>query len=189
MANNEMFTRGDLEEDEIVHPRGTAVRVVRINVNYTHDQQGQVLRNEHTIRATNGVFIPRSEAHTFRPLSRGRCPTYGTCIHCLASGPVGKLCTECRNIPDTIYRYLVIMTEDRIVDSEFISAFARRPHKIAMSDRLIAWLQTPSMDVIRNRDFVEWMEPKVASYDPNSSQATRERDRMLIHTLVIVPPA
>ena len=193
MADDESFTAADLDDDEIFYPADIQpqVTIERINVNYTPNQQGQVLSDEHTIRASNGVFIPRDQACTFRRLSRGRCPTYGTCPNCLASGPVGKRCRECRDVPNRmIYRYeVIILRENKIMDAEFISAFARRPHHVAMSDRLFGWVRTPTMDMMSSNEFAEWMEDKVASQDPNSTPMTRARDRMLIHTLVVVPPA
>ena len=58
-------------------------------------QPGELIRDEDVIRAHNHIYYTQEEVDAFRDKSTQRCPTYGNCNRCWASGPVGDVCQEC----------------------------------------------------------------------------------------------
>ena len=127
-----------------------------IVVNYSADQEGQVIRDEDVVRPLNHRWTicytndPDAEILSWQKKSYAGCPTYGSCQKCLKSGPVGKVCNEC---PIKKFKpgYVIMGNEDgsKILDSITIAQMLGRPHETAMADRVLK----PGMDRI---EFVDW---------------------------------
>ena len=184
-----------MEPDESCPPEEirNTVRIVRVNRRYTDELQGQWLSDAHTIRASNGRFFTRQEMRNFGQLSNVTAPTYGNCENCLASGPLGKRCEICHEERNEDHMYkMVVLTRCKIVDAEFLSGFARRPHKRAKADRLVQWVRTPQIDAL-GAGFPFWLTGKLHP-GPIPEGEARElrtamirRDQILIDKLLIWP--
>ena len=75
------------------HPQSGGQSEKYIVVGYTNDQEGQNIRERNIVRANNGRFYTKEETTMFRYKSAARCPTYGNCNGCYASGPAAKHAT------------------------------------------------------------------------------------------------
>lgn len=118
----------------------------RIVVGYTEDQEGQEIRNDDTIRASNGRWYKDDEIKRFRDRSTGVCPTYGNCVGCFKCGPVGKKCDECID-PQKGYAVIFMITmsgDKRIIDAEYLARMSRKGQEIAKADRTQAWVRMPT---------------------------------------------
>ena len=114
---------------------------------YTTAQADQPLREEDTIRAQTGILYTEEEIQQFRDKSNARCPTYGSCPHCFAAGPVGEVCTDCTAGDN--YKVVFAYPYDnrsyhrRIVDSETLASALNRPSHPALANRKFNWISTP----------------------------------------------
>jgi len=116
-----------------------------IVVDYTSDQEGQLIRESDVVRANNGRFYTREEQTTFKYKSTAKCPTYGNCNECCASGPAGMYCQIC-NKRDCVYQIVLLETfplGGKYIDAEFLSHFLQCEHTMARADRKQNWLRTP----------------------------------------------
>ena len=132
MSDNNSIQRGMPAEQFIV-------------VDYTSDQEGQLIRESDVVRANNGRFYTREEPTTFKNKSTARCPTYGNCNECCASGPAGIYCQIC-NKRNCVYQIVLLETYQfggKYIDAEFLSNFLKCEHTVARADRKQAWLRTP----------------------------------------------
>ena len=123
-----------------------------ININYTEDQAGQDILDQDVIRAVNGRFYTEEEVRNFRLRSRPRCPTYGNCNRCFATGPVGKVCGFCP--PQHGAGYVVVSvgcmrtrTKPIILDAENLATQMPNNHEVARADRTYSWKRTPSESI------------------------------------------
>ena len=163
--------------------------VLRMYPQYTPDLAGQDLPDHAVIRASNGRYHTPAELSRFHKRSTDRCPMYGTCQRCLASGPLGKRCKPCFEDDHITQFYVMInLRGDKVVDAEFLSAFANRPHQVAKADRMYQWGRTPQLTEMSEQRFLEWIRYKLDRGVPNRDRETREinwqRDSMLLVRLI-----
>jgi hypothetical protein len=84
-------------------------------------------------------YVPNE---SFSRLNIFHCPTYGSCPHCLGSGPIGMFCQTCQS--DQRYRMIMMGKRIRdIIDSEWLSLALQRPHLDAWCDREVMWTSPP----------------------------------------------
>jgi len=150
-----------------------------LNLNVTPDQVGQPIRDEDVVRPLNHMFTPRNGKEIKDWLERTieRIPTYGSCTSCYRSGPVGKVCNACLQPgSDPSYaRFLVLMTDDRVLDSLTIADILEKEHVIARADEQCTWSTTTVPCVVA--DMMNYRTrmafPEVA--DPAERAAKQER--------------
>ena len=125
---------------------------IKINKNYTPDQQGQDIRAEDVVRPVNHKMAGPDEVTTWRALSADRAPTYGSCANCFRSGPIARLCNNCNEDNVTLNKnglhYEILQTrfengKSAALDSITLSEIFRAGHETARADRDVLWLRTP----------------------------------------------
>ena len=97
------------------------------------------------IQAANGRFYTQPEIDGFRDKN---FPTYGNCLKCLESGPVGVSCKGfCRGRQ---YIYFVVYIETssgsnewRIPDATFLSGLFQKHHTVSSANRSPDWKYAP----------------------------------------------
>jgi hypothetical protein len=118
------------ERDEYMKTRPHVVR------NFTTiEEYGEYIKEEDVVRPLNSRWCYQmgEETATWRQKSEARCPTYGSCLYCVKSGPVGKLCNEC-NIPEA--GYAVMMNGSKHLDSITLARLFGKGHEAARADRV-----------------------------------------------------
>ena len=123
--------------------------------NYRKDQEGQDIESEDVMRANNGKWCTEEETKAFVEKSIARCPTCGTCLRCMSSGPVGKTCNSCKTCDSNFPVIMVIPTftgRQWVVDSKNLARLFKAEHEVAKADRMHDWLRTPSV-VLSRGDF------------------------------------
>jgi hypothetical protein len=74
------------------------------------------------------------EAKLWKLKSRARCPRYGSCQHCMKSGPVGTFCKDCYG-PESQPGYVVLVNNGKILDSITLANILNLGHETAKADR------------------------------------------------------
>ena len=120
--------------------------------------QGRIVPDDYVVRPRNHKWCGKYGGETFRAWSTERCPTYGTCNNCYASGPVGLRCVN----PECNEHYLVAFHRGNkdfsvTLDLQWISMFMGASHTLAMADRVQAWLRTPCQYVSTDHMFLVLM--------------------------------
>ena len=121
--------------------------------NYTNEQDyGEYIKEEDVVRPLNSRWCYQAgeETRTWMKKSRARCPTYGTCLYCGRSGPVGQFCMTCK-IPEAGYVIMINtrrVGETKIIDSQSLATLFGMGHQIAKANRI----STPIMQKLHQFD-------------------------------------
>ena len=121
--------------------------------NYTNEEDyGEYIKEEDVVRPLNSRWCYQSgeETGTWKQKSRARCPTYGTCLYCGRSGPVGQFCMTCK-IPEAGYVIMINtrrVGETKIIDSQSLATLYGMGHQIAKANRI----STPIMQKLHQFD-------------------------------------
>jgi len=111
----------------------------RIVTRYTPDQEGKNIRDEDVVRPSNHRWCYQGgkETATWKSKSVGRCPTYGSCMYCLKSGPLGRFCQDCEdNGLGFQSGYRILRNQEKLLDSITIAEmFNPGHHETAKADR------------------------------------------------------
>jgi hypothetical protein len=157
-----------------VQPRGVRAPSGEfyIMVDFREDLLGQVLPDAATVRAPNGRWWRQQDLNILYEKSMLRCPTYGTCQHCLSSGPMNSYCRVCASFTHG-YEQLVITRNGvrRMIDAEWVSRFFGRPHLPAMADRELVSMgqQSNRISVLDHTILRNSMRSYIDSpYNPNN---------------------
>jgi hypothetical protein len=107
-----------------------------IIVSYTTDKEGQDIQDEDMVQPINHRWCYQggNETTTWKLKSWAICPTYGSCQHCLKSGPVGKSCNECQ-IREGQPGYVILRNQDKFLDSITIAEMFNQGHDTAKADQ------------------------------------------------------
>jgi hypothetical protein len=104
-------------------------------------QEVDVVRPINHMYTVKGVDNPIE----WKRKSSMRCPTYGNCVSCLRSGPVGMACGFC-NEKSAGYKCLYIFQYGgrQWIDAQwFAEKLFRNGHVTVMANRRVGWLTTP----------------------------------------------
>jgi hypothetical protein len=104
---------------------------------YNDQMKGMVIPDSQVVRENNGQWFTHDKVENFVVKSTPRCPTYGVCDHCFASGPVHMLCQKCKMKGQ---RYIIAKKNGRILDVEWVSRFFRTSHLDVRADRTQNWM-------------------------------------------------
>jgi hypothetical protein len=127
----------DLEDEREAHK----YRIVRHHGPFLPDED---IHEEDVVRPLNHRWTkrPSEEMASWKIKSRASCPTYGSCISCLASGPVGKICKFCPLGRDRMNGYVILTRPRKILDSITVAEIFGRPHETAKMDRMFGhWME------------------------------------------------
>ena len=108
-------------------------------------------------RPKNGKFTVKDvKDPEWRQKSWFRCPTYGNCTKCYRSGPVAMGCSFCNN-KDAGYLILGILRDgnsrQQYIDAEWLaSKLYKTGHVVAMANRKVGWLTTPTRRINEDVD-------------------------------------
>ena len=72
------------------------------------EEYGEYIHEEDVVRPSNHRWAKQGsdETRKWRLKSEPRTTTYGSCPHCVRSGPVGRFCSQC-NIPEAGYVIMI----------------------------------------------------------------------------------
>ena len=109
---------------------------------FTEDMAGKPI-------CDNCVAIPQNHKWSnkyfgeedIRTQSSAKCPTYGTCIYCFGSGPVGMNCQNphCNNWRKEDNQYLRVYYghgDHKTLDSQWISHLVESHHEVEIGDQI-----------------------------------------------------
>ena len=95
--NDEIKKDKDDDKKSVLAPDGVSKYIIR---GYKPEMSGKDIPKERVVKAENGRFFQETarfnEPLDFWKKSTLACPTYGICIECFGSGPVGLHCQKCR---------------------------------------------------------------------------------------------
>ena len=131
----------EIQNRDIVRDENGVMYIVR---GYEPWMRGIQIPNDYVVRPRNHKWCGRFGGEYLIAWSSAGCPTYGTCINCYGSGPVGMTCVH----PRCGERYLVMFANGVhdfkvTLDSQWISTLVGASHTPAMADRVQAWPTTP----------------------------------------------
>jgi len=120
------------------------------------------IKDEDIVRPPNHrLETDVDKANNWLHRSVPRCPTYGTCLRCYASGPVGLQCISCEGERKGIYTALYYQT--KVLDSLTLSNWLPTGFKAARADRRYeVGTQFPSVTV-----GIDWLTIAVDSMGNN----------------------
>ena len=152
-------------------------QVLYISVNYTPDQDGREIREQDIVRPANHRWCRQggTQTATWRQVTRGRCPTYGSCCRCLKSGPIGKGCDVCMSRDAG---YVIMLSEgQQVLDSVALAGLYERGHEVARADRIYKpeMFKTRIFDALLRDDVL----PHVFGQIANVAERQQRIDRAL----------
>ena len=115
------------------------VPVKNFRRNQSTEDRARWITQEETVRAHSWTYT-EEEKQQFKLFHNDRCPSYGNCLVCAASGPVGLTCGYCQQYGQ---RYVVWMKNNRIYDAEKLSTAFGRPHQQMNGNYTYKWIRTP----------------------------------------------
>jgi hypothetical protein len=140
----------------------------------------EYIKEEDVVRPLNHRFSRREdEEHHWLYKSVPKCPTYGTCVRCYRTGPVGNHCNSCSGDEHTAL-YTVIYYKTHILDSITLSEALCNGYAIARADRIYpVGIRFPSMSVN-----IDWLEMAIG-YD--SSNTAEKRHKIYAAVIRMLP--
>ena len=122
---------------------------------------GEMLREEHVVRADNGMCYTDPEVARFGNTNAERSPTFGNC-KCFRAGPIGDPCMECVHTPS--YFLPVWSTFDFLFDAEGLAKLVGHRHvQWPVGARHTGWLGLP-MHRPRDSQFIDLLTQAIVEY-------------------------
>jgi hypothetical protein len=132
--------RQEEHQEEKAREKFVTVGYKKRNQNgYPYDPLRNIAEDD-VVRPENKVccLTNSEEVKNFKTKSVAGCLTYGNCTRCLSSGPVGM---HCRDHVDEQFK--VLITNNRMMDAQFISELVGKKHMTAKANQTFHWLRTP----------------------------------------------
>jgi hypothetical protein len=109
--------------------------LVDYTLKYSQDTGNDMIRPMDEVCPYNAKWANREETLVWYQKSTLCLPTYRTCEHCFASGPLESMCTFCRS-----GHYRCMKYQGHILDSEYVSEHVNQGHQRARANRTHNWV-------------------------------------------------
>ena len=127
----------------------------------SHYSDGEVLAEEHVVRAGNARFYTYREICDFSEVNQSGCPTFGNCTDCGKAGPLGDYCVDC-NISERKRGYAVLYYFPNrfpngpgiMINAEWYSALVGKFTQPALAHRRVRWRKMPKR-YVQEEDIIQ----------------------------------